>query len=87
MLLHNKYHGTAPSNAIYIGRGSDYGNPFVIGQDGTREEVIAKYKAWLLSKPELINKIKDELPGKHLVCFCKPQRCHGDVILELLNKG
>ena len=29
---------------VYIGRGSPFGNPFKIGIDGTRLEVIEKYK-------------------------------------------
>jgi hypothetical protein len=31
----------------YVGRPSPLGNPWVIGRDGTREEVLAKYRAWL----------------------------------------
>lgn len=45
----NKYHKNIPPNSAYIGRPSKYGNPFVIGKDGTREEVIAKYQQWLNS--------------------------------------
>ena len=30
---------------IYVGRPSKWGNPFVIGRDGSRDEVIAKYRA------------------------------------------
>ena len=36
-------HRNAPAGAVFIGRGSKYGNPFVIGPDGTREEVIRKF--------------------------------------------
>jgi len=32
---------------VYIGRPSLLGNPFQIGRDGTREDVIAKYRVWL----------------------------------------
>lgn len=39
---------------IYIGRPSKWGNPFIIGRDGTREEVVAKYEAWLTGRPELM---------------------------------
>ena len=42
----NKRTGTH-DGAIYIGRGSKWGNPFVIGKDGTRAEVIEKYGQWL----------------------------------------
>lgn len=69
---------------IYIGRGSKWGNPFEIGKDGTREEVIEKYRLYILNKPELLNSLP-ELKGKTLGCFCKPKPCHGDVLIELLN--
>lgn len=69
---------------IYIGRGSKWGNPFEIGKDGTREEVIEKYRTYLLNKPELL-KALPELRGKTLGCFCKPKPCHGDILVELLD--
>ncbi|CAM3562516.1 DUF4326 domain-containing protein [Parendozoicomonas haliclonae] len=68
---------------VYIGRGSKWGNPFVIGRDGTREEVIAKYRVWLWQeiKAERITwHDLTSLEGKRLGCFCKPLPCHGDVI-------
>lgn len=69
---------------IYIGRGSKWGNPFVIGQDGTREEVVEKYKKYILEQPELL-KALSELQNKTLGCFCKPKACHGDVLVELIE--
>jgi len=32
---------------VYIGRPSKWGNPFVIGRDGSRADVIAKYRTWI----------------------------------------
>ncbi len=62
-------------------------NPFFIGKDGTREEVIAKYRKRLLNRPALLNRVK-ELKGKVLGCYCKPLPCHGDVLVELAdNEG
>ena len=81
----NKYKQTIPAGAVYIGRPSKFGNPFVIGRDGTRDEVIAKHRAHLLKNPDLINLVKRELRGKDLVCFCAPQPCHGDTLLEVAN--
>ena len=72
-----------PDNAVYIGRPSKWGNPFVIGLDGTREEVISKYANWL-HKSGLIEQV-GELRGKDLVCWCSPLPCHGDVLLRLAN--
>jgi hypothetical protein len=68
---------------VYIGRPSKWGNPFVIGKDGTREEVVEKYKKWVLSQPRLVADIKSELNGKNLVCFCSPRACHGDILLAI----
>lgn len=71
---------------VYIGRGrgSIWGNPFVIGKDGTRDEVIEKYRQYILGKPELLAQL-ETLRGKTLACWCAPQRCHGDVLVELLE--
>ena len=73
-----------PGDNIYIGRGSKWGNPFKIGRDGTRSEVIAKYERYIRRSPDLLKAIPD-LEGKTLGCFCKPQACHGDVLVQLLN--
>lgn len=71
---------------VYIGRGSIWGNPFRIGDDGTREEVIQLYMDYLLRKPELIVRIGD-LRGKVLGCFCCPLACHGDILAHLANRN
>lgn len=70
---------------VYIGRPSKWGNPFAIGRDGTRAQVIAKYREWLLNQPELVRQAKEELRGKVLGCWCVPQDCHGDVLAEVAN--
>ncbi len=80
----NKYHGKLPATAIYIGRPSKWGNPFVIGRDGSRAEVVAKYRAWVLAQPLLMESLH-ELRDMDLVCFCAPAACHGDVLKELAN--
>lgn len=69
---------------IYIGRPSKWGNPFSIGKDGTRKEVIEKYRNWIKNQPELLKDLV-ELKGKVLGCWCKPHPCHGDVLVELLR--
>lgn len=70
---------------VYIGRPSKWGNPFVVGRDGTREAVIAKYREWLMDNPNLVAYAKLELKGRILGCWCSPQECHGDVLLEIAN--
>lgn len=67
---------------IYIGRPSKWGNPFAIGKDGTRKEVIDKYREWIKTQPQLLVEIST-LKGKTLGCWCKPKGCHGDVLVEL----
>lgn len=67
---------------VYIGRPSKWGNPFAIGRDGTRNEVIAKYEAWLFEQPTLMTALP-ELRGKVLGCWCAPLPCHGDVLERL----
>jgi hypothetical protein len=83
--------GGMPDGAVYIGRANrHYGlarskwcNPFNIGKDGTREDVIRLFVE--CSLPRLMPHIH-LLRGKDLVCWCAPQACHGDVLLELANR-
>ena len=69
---------------VYIGRPSKWENPFRIGKDGTRKEVIEKYEKYILSNKELMKDLF-ELEGKILACWCKPKPCHGDVLVKLLK--
>ena len=76
---------------VYIGRPSKWGNPFTIGKDGTREQVIENYSIFLQDliwdslddDQHLFIKELAELNGKTLGCWCSPQACHGDVLLKL----
>ena len=73
---------------VYIGRPSIFGNPFSIGRDGNREQVIEKYRAYFLEKiknNERFRKAVEGLRGKVIACWCKPLACHGDVIVEYLR--
>lgn len=82
---------------VYIGRWnrgmpyeSKWRNPFVIGKDGTREEVIEKYRNYLENNPGLMASL-GELNGKVLGCWCKTREqpatpCHGDVLIQSLQK-
>lgn len=72
---------------IYIGRPSLFGNPYKIGRDGTRDQVLSLYRKWFyerLNNPEFKNKVL-LLKDKKLGCWCKPLSCHGDVIADYLN--
>jgi hypothetical protein len=70
---------------IYIGRPSKWGNPFTIGKHGTREEVIQKYREWVLKQDYLLEALP-ELFNKTVACWCSPHACHGDVLTEFADK-
>ena len=74
-----------PPGAVYVGRPSRFGNPFVIGRHGNRAAVVARFEASLLANPELVAAAKAELRGKDLVCWCAPEACHADVLLRIAN--
>ena len=81
----NKHHHPEPVwDSVYVGRPSKWGNPYGIGPDGTREEVVAKYAEYIKTQPELLAALS-ELKGKDLMCWCSPAACHADVLLALAN--
>jgi hypothetical protein len=80
----NKYHRDAPAGAQYIGRGSPYGNRFVIGQHGDRNQVCDAHDLDLARNPAKL-KALDALKGKSTICFCYPQRCHSDSLVKLAD--
>lgn len=67
----------------------EWGNPFVIGVHGTRDQVVEYYEKWIRDRmtrePELREKIKG-LHGKTLACHCAPKRCHGEVLVRLCEE-
>jgi hypothetical protein len=85
--------GLVPKGAVYIGgrvlRGpwhlpaSKWANPYRIGRDGPREQVIAKYEQHLADSGLIYD--LHELRSRDLACWCAPEPCHGDVLLRLAN--
>lgn len=71
---------------VYIGRGSQFGNPFKIGVHGSRKQVIEKFREYFYSNEELQNEVL-KLKGKILGCYCKPKSCHGDIYIEFLKEN
>jgi hypothetical protein len=71
-------------NARYCGRPSPWGNPFIIGRDGTRDEVCDKHQVWLPTQSRLMAMIP-ALTGQDLVCHCAPERCHCNFLRRLAN--
>lgn len=78
--------GSEHADSVYIGRGSPWGNPYVLGKHGDRDEVIRKFREYasavILEYPDWL----EPLVGKDLVCYCAPLACHGDVLLEMIEK-
>jgi hypothetical protein len=78
-----------PGDAVFVGRPSKFGNPFVIGTHGSRDEVIALFREWLTATDDgraVVQAAAAELEGKDLICFCAPEACHADVLLEIANR-
>ncbi|MFF1869430.1 DUF4326 domain-containing protein [Streptomyces sp. CB03911] len=84
------------ADVVYVGRpmhrggwhlaGSPFSCPFRPGRDGTRQEVVDRYRAWLLERPELLARLP-ELRGHRLGCWCVPELCHAQVLAELADAG
>ena len=90
-----------PPNTVYVGRGTRWGNPFVVGKDGTASECVAKFikqlfpyrhrppentlENFYISEANLEDAYRD-LRGKNLACWCKPgDDCHADALLIIAN--
>jgi hypothetical protein len=80
----NKHKDKIPKGAVAIHRPTKWGNPFVIGKDGDRDEVCDKYEVYADKKFSRID--YEELRGKDLICFCAPKRCHGDFLIKKANE-
>jgi len=89
---------THRGNGEYIGRPSPLGNPFVIGRDGDRAQVIDLYEQWLteiwnaggsnaqLTELFRLAEIHRDKESLTLVCWCAPARCHGDVLVSFIER-
>jgi hypothetical protein len=75
-----------PDDAVRVDRGTKWGNPFRIGLDGNRDTVIRRYEKMMIENRRL-DEIRSELKGKDLVCWCKPEPCHGDFLLLIANSS
>ena len=84
--VYSRRAGPLPDGAVYVGRPTKWGNPFLFptGFCPTREDAVEAYLTHLtvgLGRELPL----EELRGKDLVCWCAPLRCHADVLLELAN--
>jgi len=80
-----------PPNAVYVGRPTKWGNPYKIGcEAGGAREAVENFRAWVNACNHRsmidIERIRTELQGKDLACWCPIyQPCHADVLLEIAN--
>jgi hypothetical protein len=84
------------ADVVYVGRAmyrggwhlpaSPLASPFRPGPDGSREDVVAKYREYLLGRADLLA-LLPELRGRRLACWCAPEPCHAAVIAELADAG
>lgn len=77
---------------VYIGRPSFWGNKFsrkpglAEYRVATKAEAINKHRDWVLSNPEFMERVRKELKGKILGCWCdNPNACHGKILWEIAN--
>lgn len=82
----NKRDPNCPKDAVYVGRPTKWGNPYVIPNDGDRDTVVAKFAEMVFNNPVLTYLVRHELKGKDLVCWCAPAACHADVLMEIANR-
>lgn len=69
---------------VFVGRPSPFGNPFHVGN---RAENVKLFREWM-NAPEqesLRARVRSELRGRSLACFCAPKLCHAKVLLQIAN--
>ena len=88
MTVLNKHRDHIPQEAIYIGRGSIWGNPFPITKEVTREQCLTQYKVWVKNQVIQGHYTLEQLATLHnkdLVCYCAPKECHGHTLEKLAH--
>ena len=67
---------------VRVDRQSKWGNPFLLGEDGDRDQVCDAYRDhYLPHKPSLLADAH-LLQGRALGCWCSPLRCHADCLVD-----
>lgn len=72
----------------YPPQDSIWANPFKINSQNDRYDVLKKYKEYIIDKLEsrqISYRQLLKLRGKVLGCWCKPEPCHGDILIKLLK--
>lgn len=89
-----------PAGTVKVDRTTQWGNPFVVGKHGTREECVRLFMLLMAGNICLstgnaeeqvkcyryVSRHRRSLRGKNLACWCPPGKpCHADVLLEIAN--
>ena len=88
--IRGRHHASVhPHYDVSIMRPGPFGNPFRIGYDGTRSQVIAEFEIYArdrIKKDAKWREMVRALSGKTLGCCCKPLDCHGDVLVRIVEE-
>lgn len=76
-----------PPNTVYVGRPTEWGNPYVVGKHAfNNHEAVKMYTEYFMKNTFLQNRAKRVLAGKNLMCWCKlDEPCHADFLLGFVN--
>jgi hypothetical protein len=97
--VYNKSIDVVPVDAVYVGRPSSWGNPYshkegtlAAHQVDTKEEAIWSFARDLAGNKALLDRVRKELQGKDLACWCRPRRgfkgrllCHAQILMAAAN--
>lgn len=90
MRILNLRHGELGRGARRVDRQTPFGNPFRIGPDGTREEVVRKYAVYLEGRLRVDDRFRRMVEGlgdaEALACWCAPERCHAEALRDWLSR-
>ena len=89
-----------PANTVKVDRTTKWGNPFVVGEHGTRAECVRLFEFMLggylciseinadkqIEYMTMARRAREQLRGKNLACWCPTDApCHADVLLVMAN--
>ena len=85
--LYNRHHRVHPATAIYVGRGTPFGNEAATELPSTTDRfgAVAAFERQLKADRALLARVRRELRGRDLLCSCKPALCHGDMLFYWAN--
>lgn len=76
---------------VYIGRAmpgyaqSEFHNMVRLRPGMSREECLALLRVEWEKTPQIYDRMRAQLLGRRIGCWCAPQLCHGHLIVELIE--